>query len=176
MGFQYCFGFFISNVSAGQITPNRGQYVASELLFKWPYSNGFTFEVDESEICTLLTMKPKILRIQIQISFLFSGKVTVYLGKRDFIDGGENVDPIDGVVVVDNDYLRGRKVYGRVTTTYRYGREEDEVMGLKFSKELVLASQQIVPSGEDLTKLTPMQVKRAFVFENLLQNSSFAGK
>jgi arrestin-2 len=121
-------------------------------------------------------MKPKILRIQIQISFLFSGKVTVYLGKRDFIDGGENVDPIDGVVVVDNDYLRGRKVYGRVTTTYRYGREEDEVMGLKFSKELVLASQQIVPSGEDLTKLTPMQVKRAFVFENLLQNSSFAGK
>ena len=100
-----------------------------------------------------------------QISFFYSGKVTVYLGKRDFIDGGENVDPIDGVVVVDNDYLRGRKVYGRVTTTYRYGREEDEVMGLKFSKELVLASQQVVPSGENLKKLTTLQVRKAFVFE-----------
>jgi len=84
----------------------------------------------------------------------------VYLGKRDFRDGGENIDPIDGVVVVDNDYLRGRKVYGRVTTTYRYGREEDEVMGLKFSKEFVLANQQIVPSGEDL-KLTKLQVKES---------------
>jgi len=90
----------------------------------------------------------------------------VYLGKRDFTDGGENLDPIDGVVVVDNDYLRGRKVYGRVTTTYRYGREEDEVMGLKFSKELVLASQQIVPSGENLKKLTNLQVK-----ENLYLNT-----
>ena len=67
--------------------------------------------------------------------------------------------------MVDNDYLRGRKVYGRVTTTYRYGREEDEVMGLKFSKELVLASQQVVPSGENLKKLTTLQVRKAFVFE-----------
>ena len=87
----------------------------------------------------------------------------MYLGKRDYIDGGEN-DPIEGVVVVDNDYLRGRKVYGRMTTTFRYGREEDEVMGLKFSKEFVLASQQIVPSGEDLKKLTALQVKKFFVF------------
>ena len=85
---------------------------------------------------------------------LFSGKVTVYLGTREFTDG-----PIDGVVVVDNDYLKGRKVYGRVTTTYRYGREEDEVMGLKFSKDLVLANQQIVPSGEKMENLTAMQVK-----------------
>jgi len=100
----------------------------------------------------------------------------VYLGNRDFIDGGENVEPIDGVVVVDNDYLKGRKVYGRVTTTYRYGREEDEVMGLKFSKELVLASQQIVPSGENSTKPTTIQVKKALVFVYPLQNSSFTGK
>ena len=118
--------------------------------------------------------KSKLLRIQIQISLPSSGKVTVYLGKRDFVDGGENVDPIDGVVVVDNDYLKGRKVYGRVTTTYRYGREEDEVMGLKFSRELVLASQQIAPSGENL-KLTTLQVKKVFVFEYVLQNSSITG-
>lgn len=86
-----------------------------------------------------------------------NGRVTVYLGKRDFIDHLDHVDPIDGIVVVDNDYLNGRKLYGQVTTTYRYGREEDEVMGVKFSKEFVVARQQLVPSEEQTTDPTPIQ-------------------
>jgi len=45
---------------------------------------------------------------------LFLGKVTIYIGKRDFIDHLDSVDPIDGVVVVENDYLQGRKVFGMV--------------------------------------------------------------
>jgi hypothetical protein len=61
-------------------------------------------------------------------------------------------------VVVDNDYLNGRKLYGQVTTTYRYGREEDEVMGVKFSKEFVVTRQQLVPPTEKKTDLTPIQV------------------
>ena len=57
---------------------------------------------------------------------------------------------MDGVVVVDNDYLRGRRVFARVGVTYRYGREEDEVMGLHFSKELELVNTQIAPNdGKD---------------------------
>lgn len=43
-----------------------------------------------------------------------NGKVTVYLGKRDFIDHMDYCDPIDGVVVVDTEYLKGRKVYSQV--------------------------------------------------------------
>ncbi|KDR12504.1 arrestin homolog [Zootermopsis nevadensis] len=86
-----------------------------------------------------------------------NGKVTVYLGKRDFIDHSDHADPIDGIVVVDSEYLKGRKLYGQVTTTYRYGREEDEVMGVKFSKALVLAHEQLVPSEEKKTGLTPIQ-------------------
>ncbi|XP_066991220.1 arrestin homolog [Anabrus simplex] len=86
-----------------------------------------------------------------------NGKVTVYLGKRDFIDHLDHVDPIDGIIVVDNDYLRGRKILGQLTTTYRYGREEDEVMGLKFTKEMVLAKEQIVPPREEKMELTPIQ-------------------
>lgn len=82
----------------------------------------------------------------------------MYLGKRDFIDHLDHVDPIDGIVVVDSDYLNGRKLYGQVTTTYRYGREEDEMMGLKFSRELVVARQQLVPPTEKKTDLTPIQV------------------
>lgn len=82
----------------------------------------------------------------------------MYLGKRDFIDYLDHADPIDGIVVVDNDYLKDRKLYGQVTTTYRYGREEDEVMGLKFSKEMVVAHEQLVPTEEKKTDLTPIQV------------------
>lgn len=43
-----------------------------------------------------------------------NGKVTVYLGKRDFIDHMDYCDPVDGVVVVDTEYLKGRKVYSQV--------------------------------------------------------------
>jgi arrestin-2 len=93
-----------------------------------------------------------------EFSFAFSGRVTVYLGKRDFIDHLDHVDPIEGIVVVDTDYLNGRKLYGQVTSTYRYGREEDEMMGLKFSRELVVARQQLVPPTEKKTELTPIQV------------------
>jgi len=86
-----------------------------------------------------------------------NGKLTFYLGKRDFIDHLDYCDPIDGVVVVDPDYLKGRKVYGELTTTYRYGREEDEVMGVKFSKELCLQREQIVPMVNQKMEMTPMQ-------------------
>uniref|UniRef100_A0A7N9AW49 Arrestin red cell n=1 Tax=Mastacembelus armatus TaxID=205130 RepID=A0A7N9AW49_9TELE len=36
-------------------------------------------------------------------------KVTVYLGKRDFVDHLDHVDPVDGVILVDPEYLKDRK-------------------------------------------------------------------
>ena len=44
-----------------------------------------------------------------------NGKITTYMGKRDFVDHVDRVDPIEGVVVVDNDYLKGRKVFCQVS-------------------------------------------------------------
>lgn len=79
-----------------------------------------------------------------------NGKITCYLGRRDFVDNTTNTEPVDGVVVVDDDYLKGRKVFASVTVTYRFGREEDEVMGLNFSKELCLVSTQIYPATDKL--------------------------
>jgi len=47
---------------------------------------------------------------------VFTGKITVYLGKRDFVDRCDGVvDPVDGVIVIDSDYLQSRKVYGEVS-------------------------------------------------------------
>jgi len=74
-----------------------------------------------------------------------NGKITVYLGRRDFIDNTQVTEPVDGVVLIDNDYTRGRKIFAAVTVTYRFGREEDEIMGLNFSKEMQLCAQQIYP-------------------------------
>lgn len=86
-----------------------------------------------------------------------NGKMTIYLGKRDFIDHLDYCEPIDGVVVVDNDYLRGRKVFGQLMTSWTTGREEDEVMGVKFSKDLTLAKEQILPMVNQKMEMTPMQ-------------------
>ncbi|KAG5899527.1 hypothetical protein JTB14_008214 [Gonioctena quinquepunctata] len=88
-----------------------------------------------------------------------NGKVTVYLSKRDFIDHLDRTDPIDGVIVVEDGYLQGRRVFGQVLTVYRYGREEDEIMGVKFSKEMVVASEQLVPFKKEKQQLTPIQEK-----------------
>ncbi|KAF0297267.1 Beta-arrestin-1 [Amphibalanus amphitrite] len=78
-----------------------------------------------------------------------NGKITVYLGKRDFVDHITHVDPIDGVVLVDPEYLRDRKVYGHVLAAFRYGREDLDVLGLTFRKDLYLASEQIFPQPEN---------------------------
>ena len=44
--------------------------------------------------------------------------------------------------------------------TIRYGREQDEVMGLKFVKELVLINEQVVPPRRSQEKKpTALQVK-----------------
>merc|ERR1719273_448339 len=96
-----------------------------------------------------------------------NGKITVYLGKRDFVDHVTHVDPIDGVVLVEPEYLKDRKVYGHVLAAFRYGREDLDVLGLTFRKDLYLASSQIFPPLETdqankrpLTRLQERLIKK----------------
>ncbi|KAG1660949.1 Arrestin [Nymphon striatum] len=86
-----------------------------------------------------------------------NGKLTLYLGKRDFVDHIKEVDPIDGVVLLDETF-RDRKVFGQLVAEFRYGREQDEIMGLHFSKELYLASEQIFPMTKKI-EITKSQDK-----------------
>uniref|UniRef100_A0A8C3HHG7 Arrestin beta 2 n=1 Tax=Chrysemys picta bellii TaxID=8478 RepID=A0A8C3HHG7_CHRPI len=72
-------------------------------------------------------------------------KLTVYLGKRDFVDHLDRVDPVDGVVLVDPEYLKDRKVFVTLTCAFRYGREDLDVLGLSFRKDLFSATCQAVP-------------------------------
>lgn len=67
--------------------------------------------------------------------------------------------------MLHDEYLRDRrKVFGQVVCSFRYGREEDEVMGLNFQKELYLASECVFPVDEkkevQLTKLQERLMKK----------------
>ncbi|XP_059060344.1 phosrestin-2-like [Achroia grisella] len=61
--------------------------------------------------------------------------------------------------------LDNKKLYGQVTLTFRYGREDEEVMGLKFCNEAIMSLAQIWPihcnhEREPNTQLQDALIKR----------------
>uniref|UniRef100_A0AAR2JUU1 Arrestin C-terminal-like domain-containing protein n=1 Tax=Pygocentrus nattereri TaxID=42514 RepID=A0AAR2JUU1_PYGNA len=72
-------------------------------------------------------------------------KLTVYLGKRDFVDHLDHVDPVDGVLLIDPEYLKDRRVFVTLTCAFRYGREDLDVLGLSFRKDLYISTFQAFP-------------------------------
>ncbi|XP_069105191.1 beta-arrestin-1-like [Argopecten irradians] len=93
-----------------------------------------------------------------------NGKITAYLGKRDFIDHLTHIDPVDGVILVDPEYLKERKVFAHILAAFRYGREDLDVLGLTFRKDLFLASVQVYPPVKEqqkpLTRLQERLIKK----------------
>lgn len=75
-----------------------------------------------------------------------NGKLAVYLGKRDFIDYLSGTESVDGIILINQDYVdSNRKIWCQLVCSFRYGREEDAIMGLNFQKDLYLAMEQIFP-------------------------------
>ncbi|XP_016089102.1 S-arrestin-like [Sinocyclocheilus grahami] len=56
--------------------------------------------------------------------------VGVYMEKRDFVDHCEFVDPVDGVVLIDPEQVKGKKVYVMLSCMFRYGRDDMDVLGM----------------------------------------------
>jgi beta-arrestin len=56
--------------------------------------------------------------------------------------------------------VKERRVFGHVLAAFRYGREDLDVLGLTFRKDLYLAAEQIFPVPEATSKkpLTRLQV------------------
>uniref|UniRef100_A0A8R1DH34 Arrestin_C domain-containing protein n=1 Tax=Caenorhabditis japonica TaxID=281687 RepID=A0A8R1DH34_CAEJA len=78
-----------------------------------------------------------------------NGKITTYLGKRDFIDRGDYVDLIDGMVLIDDEYIKdNKKVTAHLLAAFRYGREDLDVLGLTFRKDLISETFQVFPQVE----------------------------
>ena len=67
-------------------------------------------------------------------------------------------DRLDGVVLVDPDRIGSDKVFVHVLAAFRYGREDLDVLGLTFRKDLFLNTQQVYPPvAENRRPLTKLQ-------------------
>nr|XP_034841206.1 arrestin homolog [Maniola hyperantus] len=88
-----------------------------------------------------------------------NNKLTLYLASRDLVVEDGCIDKIQGVLHVDAESLENKKLFGQVTLTFRYGREDEEVMGLKFCNEAIMSLAQIWPEHCNLEKEpnTPLQ-------------------
>ncbi|KAM6919927.1 S-arrestin a [Lycodopsis pacificus] len=78
--------------------------------------------------------------------------VGVYMGRRDFVDRVDSVDPVDGVILIDHEALQGRRVFVTLSCTFRYGRDDMDVMGIAFRRELYLSTRQVYPPLQDREK------------------------
>ncbi|XP_056138952.1 S-arrestin-like [Lampris incognitus] len=80
--------------------------------------------------------------------------VTVYMAKRDFVDHCDFVEPVDGVLLIDPGQLKGKRVYVMLSCTFRYGRQDMDVMGMVFRRDLFLVTRQVYPELQDKSRLT----------------------
>nr|KAF6497538.1 S-antigen visual arrestin [Rousettus aegyptiacus] len=83
--------------------------------------------------------------------------VTIYLGKRDYIDHVDQVEPVDGVVLVDPELVKGKRVFVSVTCAFRYGQEDIDVIGLSFRRDLYFSRVQVFPPVGPAATSTKLQ-------------------
>ncbi|XP_049448130.1 arrestin 3a, retinal (X-arrestin) [Epinephelus fuscoguttatus] len=84
-----------------------------------------------------------------------NGGLTLYLGKRDYVDHVKEVDKVEGVVKLDPADFGDRKVFVQLACAFRYGSDDLDVMGLCFRKDIWIQHVQIYPECHKPT-LTPM--------------------
>nr|AUG68925.1 arrestin-S1 [Aptychotrema vincentiana]AUG68926.1 arrestin-S1 [Aptychotrema rostrata] len=84
--------------------------------------------------------------------------IAAYLSRRDFVDHGSHIDPVDGVLLVDTGYVKDQKVYCRLKCTFHYGPEDIEMIGQAFTRDLYVSTIQVYPqTGEESKSVTKMQ-------------------
>uniref|UniRef100_A0A665UAA9 Arrestin-C n=1 Tax=Echeneis naucrates TaxID=173247 RepID=A0A665UAA9_ECHNA len=76
-----------------------------------------------------------------------NGGLTLYLGKRDYVDHVSSVDKVDGVVKLDTADFGDRKVFVQLACAFRYGSEDLDVIGLSFRKDIWIQQVQIYPES-----------------------------
>ncbi|ROT84308.1 putative beta-arrestin-1 isoform X2 [Penaeus vannamei] len=109
-----------------------------------------------------------VLRLPQSESFCLR-QITVYLAKRDYIDHATHVDPIEGVLSLDPNYVQSRNVYVQIVLQFRFGREDDESMGYSFLKTLYIGNTRVYPP---VSEITPTEIQRNLMAK--LGNFAFA--
>jgi len=77
--------------------------------------------------------------------------------RRDFVDHVTGSDPVDGVILVEREFLNDKNIFVQLVCSFRYGKEEEETMGLNFRKELTLGEVQIFPDPTSQPPPTRLQ-------------------
>uniref|UniRef100_A0A673JLR1 Arrestin-C n=1 Tax=Sinocyclocheilus rhinocerous TaxID=307959 RepID=A0A673JLR1_9TELE len=85
-----------------------------------------------------------------------NGQLTLYLGKRDYVDHIDSVDPVEGLLKIDPADLGDRKVWIQLACAFRYGREDLDVIGLSFRKDIWIQHIQLYPDAGHKPTLTEM--------------------
>ncbi|XP_062341106.1 arrestin 3a, retinal (X-arrestin) [Osmerus eperlanus] len=85
-----------------------------------------------------------------------NGGLTLYLGKRDYVDHVNIVDSVEGVLKIDPADLGDRKVWVQLVCAFRYGRDDLDVIGLSFRKDIWAQQVQLYPTGAHKPTPTPM--------------------
>ncbi|XP_064197701.1 S-arrestin a isoform X1 [Anguilla rostrata] len=80
--------------------------------------------------------------------------VGVYMGRRDFVDHIDFVDPVDGVVLVDPTQMKDKKAYVTLSCTFRYGPEDEDVIGMKFWRDIYQRTLQVYPPLQEKDRST----------------------
>ncbi|EUB63500.1 Beta-arrestin-1 [Echinococcus granulosus] len=79
---------------------------------------------------------------------------------------------IEGVVLVDESYVKNRRVFVHVLAAFRYGREDLDVLGLSFRKDLFLASAQLYPPQQPFLDGTKRRSPSSYEEENSAEPES----
>ncbi|KAA0702402.1 S-arrestin Retinal S-antigen [Triplophysa tibetana] len=74
------------------------------------------------------------VRAVIEFNLCVMSQVGVYMGKRDFVDHCDFVDPV---------------VYVMLSCTFRYGRDDMDVLGMTFRRDIFLCTRQVYPPLQD---------------------------
>lgn len=81
-----------------------------------------------------------------------NGKCYLYLNQREYISCEGQIDDVKGLAYIPDHALseiKGKFIFASLVVTFRHGREEDEVMGVSFKKELVVDRVQVFPNNKE---------------------------
>uniref|UniRef100_A0A8C9B2K1 S-arrestin n=1 Tax=Prolemur simus TaxID=1328070 RepID=A0A8C9B2K1_PROSS len=84
--------------------------------------------------------------------------VTIYLGKRDYVDHVSQVEPVGKLFGGTRDTVFVFfPVYVSLTCAFRYGQEDIDVMGLSFRRDLYFSRVQVYPPAGAANTTTKLQ-------------------
>lgn len=73
------------------------------------------------------------------------------------MDHVTGTDPVDGVILVEREFLNDKKIFVQLVCSFRYGKEDEETMGVNFRKELTLGEVQVFPTQSSQPPPTRLQ-------------------